>query len=165
MFADNTKFNHPITSHDDTTNLQNDLDCLQSWSAKWLLNFILHKCKVMSIAKSTACNHDIAYYLKNLSSNTSSTPIPCCTEEIDQGDVFDRNLSFMNHISMSIYKANKLLRIMRLFCDLNNTSLTHIYKAIVQPHIEYAATIWNSYKKKLHLHLEKVKTQGYKTSK
>ena len=64
MFADDTKIYRPMTSHEDTTILQNDLDCLQSWSAKWLLNFNLHKCKVMSITKSTACNHDSAdYYL------------------------------------------------------------------------------------------------------
>ena len=65
MFADDTKIYRPMTSHEDTTILQNDLDCLQSWLAKWLLNFNLHKCKVMSITKSTACNHDSAdYYLK-----------------------------------------------------------------------------------------------------
>ena len=65
MFADDTKIYRPMTSHEDTTILQNDLDCLQSWSAKWLLNFNLHKCKVMSITKSTACNHNCAdYYLK-----------------------------------------------------------------------------------------------------
>ena len=58
MFADDTKIYRPMTSHEDTTIQQNDLDCLQSWSAKWLLNFNLHKCKVMSINKSTACNHD-----------------------------------------------------------------------------------------------------------
>ena len=65
MFADDAKIYRPMTSHEDTTILQNDLDCLQSWSAKWLLNLNLHKCKVMSITKSTACSHDNAdYYLK-----------------------------------------------------------------------------------------------------
>ena len=65
MFADDTKIYRPMTSHEDTTIPQYDLDCLQSWSAKWLLNFNLHKCKVMSITKSTACNYDSAdYYLK-----------------------------------------------------------------------------------------------------
>ena len=49
MFADDTKFYRPMTSYEDTTILQNDLDCLQSWSAKWLLNFNLYKYKVMSI--------------------------------------------------------------------------------------------------------------------
>ena len=46
MFADDTKFNRPMTSHEDTTILQNDLDCLQSWSAKWPLNLNLHNAKL-----------------------------------------------------------------------------------------------------------------------
>ena len=65
MFADDTKIYCSMTSHEDTTISQDDLDCLQSGPAKWLLNINLHKCKVMSITKSTACNHDTAdYYLK-----------------------------------------------------------------------------------------------------
>ena len=103
-----------MTSHEDTTILQNDLDCLQSWSDKWLLNFNLHKCKVMSITKSTACNQDSPdYYLKNQSSKTSSTTILRCTEEIYLGVVFDNKLSFRNHINMSRNKANRLLGIIR----------------------------------------------------
>ena len=134
MSADDTKIYRPMTSHEDTTILQNDLDCLQSWSAKWLLNLNLHKCKVMSITKSTACNHDTAdYYLKNQSSMSSSTSILRCTEEIDLGVVLDIKLSFRNHISMSINKANRLLGIIRRsFCALDNTSFALLHKAIVR---------------------------------
>ena len=79
---------------------------------------------------------------------TSSTPILRCTEEIDLGVVFDTKLSFRNHINMSINKANRLLGIIRRsFCALDNNSFTLLYKAIVRPHLEYAATIWNLYKK------------------
>ena len=54
----------------------------------------------MSITKSAACSHDnVDYYLKNQGSKTSSTPILRCTEEIDQGVVFDTKLSFRNHIN------------------------------------------------------------------
>ena len=113
------------------------------------LNFNLHKCKVMSIIKSTACNHDSAdYYLKKQSSKTSSTPILGCTDERDLGVVFDTKLSFRNHINMSINKANRHLEIIRRsFCALDNNSFTLLYKAIVRPHLEYAANIFNPYKK------------------
>ena len=158
MFADDTRIYHPMTSHEDATILQNGLDCLQSWSAKWLLNFNLHKCKAMSITKSTACNHDTAdYYLRNQSFKTCSTPILCCPKEIDLGVIFDTKLSFVNHINMSINKANRLLGIIkRSFCALDNTSFTLLCKAIVRPHLEYAATIWNPYKKGYFGVLEKV---------
>ena len=163
MCADDTKIYRPMTSHEDTTILQHDLDCLQSWSAKWLLN--LHKCKVMSIIKSKACNHECAdYYLKNHSSKTSSIPILRCTEEIDLSVVFDIMLSFRNHINMSINKANRLLEIVRRsFCALDNNSFTLLYKAIVRPHLEYAATIWNPYKEAI-LKTCKGYNAGYQTS-
>ena len=49
---------------------------------------------------------------------------------------------------MSINKANRLLGIIRRsFCALDNPSYTLLYKAIVRPHLEYAATILNPYKK------------------
>ena len=49
IFAEDTKTYRPMTSHEDTTILQNDLDCLKISSAKWLLDSNLHRCKVMSI--------------------------------------------------------------------------------------------------------------------
>ena len=60
MFADDTKIYRPMTYHEDTTILQNDLDCLQSWSDKCLLNPNVHKRNAMSITKSTASSYDTA---------------------------------------------------------------------------------------------------------
>ena len=112
----------------------------------------------MSITKSTACNHDIAdYYLKNLISNTSSTSIHHCTDEIDLDVVIETNLSFSNHISLSINETNKLLGVIRRsFCALDNASFTLFYKAVVQLHLEYDAIVWNPCKKGYIDDLEKV---------
>ena len=57
MFVEDTKIYRPMTSHEYAVILQHDHDCLLSWSAKLLLNFNVHKCKVMSITKSTSCNN------------------------------------------------------------------------------------------------------------
>ena len=64
---------------------------------------------------------------------------------------------------MSINKANRLIGIIRRsFCALDNTSFTLLYKAIVRPHLEYAATIWNPYKKGYIDDLEKVQRRATK---
>ena len=64
---------------------------------------------------------------------------------------------------MSINKANRLLGIIRRsFCALDNNSFTLLYKAIVRPHLEYAATIWNPYKKGYIDGLEKVQRRATK---
>ena len=43
--------------------------------------------------------------------------------------------------------ANKLLGMIRSFWALVDTSFTLLYKTIVRPHLEYAATVWNPNKK------------------
>ena len=64
-------------------------------------------------------------------------------------------------INMSINKANILLGIIRRsFCALDNNSFTLLYKTIVRPHLEYAATIWNPYKKGYIDDLEKVQRRA-----
>ena len=64
---------------------------------------------------------------------------------------------------MCIDKANRLLRIIRRsFCALDSTSFTLLYKAIVRPHLEYAATIWNPYPKNYFDDLEKVQRRATK---
>ena len=64
---------------------------------------------------------------------------------------------------MSINKANRLFGIIRRsFCALDNNSFTLLYKAIVRPHLEYAATIWNPYKKGYIDDLEKVQRRATK---
>ena len=45
LFADDTKIFRSITCDSDSELLQHDLDELQSWSDKWLLNFHPDKCK------------------------------------------------------------------------------------------------------------------------
>ena len=64
---------------------------------------------------------------------------------------------------MSINKANRLLEIIRRsFCALDNNSFTLLYKAIVRPHLEYAANIWNPYKKGYIEDLKKVQRRATK---
>ena len=62
MFADGTNIYHPTMSHEYNTILQNELDCLQSWSNKWIVNFHHHNCMFMSITRVTTCIHSIAHY-------------------------------------------------------------------------------------------------------
>ena len=64
---------------------------------------------------------------------------------------------------MIIDKANRLLGIItRSFCALDDTSFTLLYKAIVRPHLEYAASISNPYKKCYIDDLEKVQRRATK---
>uniref|UniRef100_A0A803JLA9 Reverse transcriptase domain-containing protein n=1 Tax=Xenopus tropicalis TaxID=8364 RepID=A0A803JLA9_XENTR len=49
VFADDTKLCRPVNSIQDVTSLQQDLDQLAIWAAKWQMRFNVDKCKVMHL--------------------------------------------------------------------------------------------------------------------
>ena len=57
LFADDTKIMRTITTREDACTLQNDIDSLQHWSHKWLLNFNADKCHVLTIGKFENIRH------------------------------------------------------------------------------------------------------------
>ena len=61
LFADDTKIMRTITTREDACTLQNDVDSLQHWSHKWLLNFNADKCHVLTIGKFENIRHTHRY--------------------------------------------------------------------------------------------------------
>ena len=58
------------------------------------------------------------------------------------GVILDPSLKFRDDISARVNKANKMMGIIRRsFCHLNVQMFKLLYKALVRPHIEYAAAI------------------------
>ena len=47
LFVDDSKIYKTTRSHQDALELQNDLDCLMSWSDRWQFGFNINKCKVL----------------------------------------------------------------------------------------------------------------------
>ena len=66
---------------------------------------------------------------------------------VDLGVIFDSKLSFKDHISQKINKAYSILGIIkRNFIYMDETSFILLYKSMVRPHLEYANSVWCSYK-------------------
>ena len=57
LFADATKIIRTITTRVDVCTLQNDEDSLEQWSHKWLLNFHVDKCHVLTTGKFENITH------------------------------------------------------------------------------------------------------------
>ena len=62
LFADDTELYRKISNKHEETILQNDLNALQSWSDKWLLNVHPDKCKVLTVGKR---KHMTNHYLNS----------------------------------------------------------------------------------------------------
>ena len=83
-----------------------DIHALQEWSDKWLLCFHPEKCKAMGIGKSRIEQMD--YSLKD-----GLPPMEYVESEKDIGVVIDNKLTFNQHISEKINKANSIMGVLR----------------------------------------------------
>ena len=64
----------------------------------------------------------------------------------DLGVTITRNLSRGNHISITVNKANKVLRSIKRSVGTANTNVfSMLYKSLVRPIFKYAVPVWCSY--------------------
>ena len=141
LFADDTKLYRQINSNDDVKILQNDLDKLQIWSNTWLLKFHPKKCKVLSIKSSEKRK----YYMSGTGEERIQLENITCEKDI--GVMIDEDLNFKKHIQLSVNKANSIVGLIRRsFVYLDESMFTLLFKALVRPHLEYAASVWNPFK-------------------
>ena len=128
LFADDTKLYRKIANKQDETILQKDLDALQTWSDKWLLNFHPDKCKVLTVGKRTL---QTSYKLK---SRGTIHELDLVHDMKDLGVTVDENLSFETHIQDKVNKANRTTgMIRRAFISLDEEMFLCLFKAFVRP--------------------------------
>ena len=156
LFADDTKAFRGIYKQSDCAKLQTDIHALQEWSDKWLLRFHPEKCKAMRIGKSRVEKWD--YSLKE-----GLPPMEYVDSEKDIGVVIDNKLSFNQHISEKINKANSIMGILRRTMEyMDCTTFKLLYTALVRPHLEYANQVWCPHLKK---HIESIENVQRRASK
>ena len=102
MFADDAKIFHQVLCKEDADNLQKDLNTLENWSSKWLLNFNCDKCHVLTVGKLENIKHTQRYTLYE-------KELEHVFEENDLGVVIDTELNFEDHISSKVKKANMIM--------------------------------------------------------
>jgi len=156
LFADDTKIYRLIKSIADSKQLQQDLDGVVEWSRKWLLAFNSSKCHVLSLGEIENIVH--AHYY-----NMDGVVLEHVFEEKDLGIIVDSQLTFDEHISQKVKKANAMAGLIRRsFTYLEPMFFKKLYVAFVRPHLEYGQSIWSPY---LHKHInaiEKVQMRATK---
>ena len=66
----------------------------------------------------------------------------------DLGVIFDNRLTFKEHINCKVKKAKALAGLLRTsFTHLDKDMFKQLFVAIVRPHLEYGAPIWNPHSK------------------
>ena len=136
LFADDTKIMKEVNSIHDSLLIQSDIEALEKWSDDWLLKFHPDKCHVLTVGKFDNIRHAHPYQL-------NGNQLEHVFVEKDLGILIDSELSFEEHISKQVNKANAMLGLIkRSFEDLSPTVFRTLYIIFVRPHLEYAQSVW-----------------------
>lgn len=137
LFADDTKIFKRVDSVDDSDILQRDIATLEEWSRDWLLKFHPDKCHVLTIGKFDNIKHAHPYTLHG-------NVLEHVFQEKDIGLIVDSELSFEQHISEKVMKANKIVGLIRRsFSYLSPKLFRQLFIAFVRPHLEYVQAVWS----------------------
>ena len=136
LFADDTKIFKEVDSIADSILIQKDINTLEKWSRDWLLKFHPDKCHVMTLGKFSNIKHAHPYKL-------DGEELEHVLAEKDLGILVDSDLTFEEHITKQVNKANSMLGLVkRCFDDLSPGAFRSLYTAFVRPHLEYAQSVW-----------------------
>ena len=153
LFADDAKIYGKVQRDQDRAILQDDLNKLNEWSMKWLLQFNEDKCKVMHIGKK---NPGFSYVL-------GGTTLKETKKEKDLGVLITDDLKSADQVASAAAAANAMLwRIRKTFTCLDEHTVPALYKALVRPRMEYAVQAWSPQLRKDIVKLEKVQRRATK---
>ena len=159
LYADDLKIFKEISSEEDAEGLQQDLDRLYDWTPYTFLRFHPDKCVVMRYMMSSRNTGIKSFY------NMDETRLKIVKSEKDLGIRFKDDLSFDEHIAAKVKKGTSLGDwggggggLIRIYfthrIDIN--MFRTLFTAIIRPHLEYGAPIWNPHSKKLITMIENV---------
>ena len=157
LFADDSKIYKTIKSHQDALELENDLDCLMSWSDRWQLSFNVKKCKVLHMGLT---NMQHKYTMRYGNDKVALSEVE---SEKDLGIMFDSEMKFQAHINDVCNRGyQRIAVIRRTFTYMDKDMFLLLYKSLIRPVLEYGNTVWSVYFKKEGEKLEKVQRRATK---
>lgn len=152
LFADDCVIFREITSNNDATILQSDLNAISAWCNTWQMELNITKCKAMRVTRRT--NPPPAYHIAN-------TPLDCVSSYKYLGVHISSDLTWNTHIAYLTSKANKSLGYLRRNFSRAPQSLKLIlYKTLIRPKLEYAASVWDPSQHKLIDLVEKIQNNS-----
>ena len=136
LYADDTKiYCQIVDSIKDRQLLQMDLSNLMEWARKWQLRFNADKCESMRITHTRS----ITQYMLD-------KPLKDVKSFKDIGITISKDLSWDNHISITVNKANNLLGLIKRSVGTTNVNVfSTLYLSLVRPILEYAVPVWCPY--------------------
>ena len=138
LFADDTIAYMVVDNLSDAARLQRDLDRLERWEDLWQMEFHPGKCQVLRVTTKRKVNVVEASY--SLRGHT--------LEVVDNarylGVTVSGDLKWNRHITKVVNKANSTLACLKRNVKVPCKEVkAAAYTALVRPHLEYAASVWD----------------------
>ena len=128
LYADDTKLYRVISSCEDIHHLQADLQRIDDWMKKWIMEINTQKSHILTLGPQ---NFSSSYFL-------GSAALTLSREERDLGILVDSELNFSSHYEAVVKKASKVAgMIRRNFSCEDDKMLATLYKSLVRPILEY----------------------------
>ena len=141
MFADDAKMMRQVKNQEDCQDLQKDLDVIQEWSDKWMMEFNADKCHVLEMGRSMHRPH--ARY------NMGGVELKSADKEKDLGVVVQSNLSPEGHFNKVVGEGLAIVANIRTtFTHLDEKLIKKVIESILRPKLEYAQVVWAPHLKK-----------------
>ena len=105
-FADDAKMTKIVECDKDADELQEDINKLEAWTKTWLLRFNADKCHVLTLGKFENILRTHRYKI-------GEVELEHVSDEKDLGVLIDEDLSFEEHISTKVRKANQIMGLIR----------------------------------------------------
>ena len=136
LFADDTAIYLTLDSKSDSDTLQKDLDRLQTWEARWDMEFNPSKCQVIRVTASrTPLQTQYILHGQVLEAVSSARYL---------GVDISSNLSWNTHVNRITSNANRSLGfIKRNFKTKSPQIREAAYQSLVRPQLEYASSAWD----------------------
>ena len=138
LFADDSLLYRKITSQEDISQLQEDLDEVLQWCNIWNMTLNIDKCEHMNVtSKHAPSNSDYKLDQHHMTK---------VKEYKYLGLHISDNLSWSTHINHIKNKANKVLYVTKLALARSSQKVKETaYKSIVRPLVEYSSSVWDPY--------------------
>ena len=153
LFADDAAIYLPINSRKDARLLQEDLNNLTEWEARWQMSFHPDKCKTMRFSRATD-KIELTYKLRG-------HPLEVVNSEKYLGVKLDDKLSWGPQVNTVTGKAKGKLGFLQRNLKIKNPSIKETaFKSLVRSTLEYSCTAWDPHIQDQVDDLEKVQRRG-----
>ncbi|MCG8078251.1 MAG: reverse transcriptase family protein, partial [Candidatus Thiodiazotropha taylori] len=155
LFADDTSLfiivDCPLQA---ATLLNNDLNTISDWAAKWLVTFNANKTMAMTFSRKRQPVMHPPLFMSGTMINETST-------HKHLGLIFSNNCNWDAHVRNISEKAWTRLNLLRaLKFRISRKSLEKMYTAYIRPLLEYSDAVWDNCSNEAKRQLESVHTEA-----